>query len=207
MFSTANRRGRRARPMGGFTILPRYYSLGAAALVSASIGLCSVALHAQQARRVTDGVYTSTQAERGQFIYKDRCATCHGATLGGAQAPPLAGEEFNRNWGGPVSELANKIQSTMPANDPGKLTRQQAADILAYMLQVGKYPAGQTELGADDAVLKQITFPAAPASAARPSTTVAAGARTLLPAGRQHGPGDARHPVSQLEPDFQRAGP
>jgi mono/diheme cytochrome c family protein len=152
-----------------------------AALAAAFVGMFSMAVHAQQARRVTDGVYTSAQATRGETVYKDRCATCHGATLGGAQAPPLAGDEFIRAWSGPVSELANKVQSTMPANDPGKLTRQQTADVLAYMLQVGKYPAGQAELAADEAVLKQIAFPAAPASAARPPAAVAAGAAPSFP--------------------------
>ena len=162
MSSNVNRSARRARATGGGDILSTWCTVGAAAFVSAFAGLFSVAVHAQQARRVTDGVYTSTQATRGQAVYKDRCATCHGATLSGAQAPPLVGDDFIRTWSGPVSELANKIQNTMPANDPGKLTRQQAADILAYMLQVGKFPAGQAELGADEAALKQITFPARP---------------------------------------------
>jgi len=171
---------RRTRPTEP-GLLPRRWTMGAAAGALAWVGVFSVAIHAQQARRVTDGVYTSAQATRGETVYKDRCATCHGATLGGAQAPPLAGDEFIRAWSGPVSELVNKIQSTMPANDPGKLTRQQAADVLAYMLQVGKYPAGQAELAADEAVLKQITFPAAPASAARAPAAAAAGTAPSFP--------------------------
>jgi quinoprotein glucose dehydrogenase len=154
-------------------------AVGAALLVHASTGPFVVALHAQQARRVTDGVYTGEQATRGQAAYKDRCASCHGATLGGAQGPPLAGDELNRVWwGGSLSDLVNKIQNTMPANDPGKLTRQQATDIVAYMLQVGKFPAGRAELGVEDAVLKLITFPA-PASPAPPP---AASADARVPA-------------------------
>ena len=47
-------------------------------------------------------------------------------------------------------DLVNKIQNTMPANDPGKLTRPQTAAIVAYVLQAGKFPAGRSELGADD---------------------------------------------------------
>ena len=145
------------------------HALGVALLIQAPVGSFIVTLHAQQARRVTEGVYTGQQATRGQSVYNDRCATCHGATLGGAQGPPLAGDQLDRVWwGGPLSDLVNKIQNTMPANDPGKLTRQQSADIVAYMLQVGKFPAGQAELGADEAVLKQITFPAPPASSRQP---------------------------------------
>jgi mono/diheme cytochrome c family protein len=52
-----------------------------AALAAAFVGMFSMAVHAQQPRRVTDGVYTSAQATRGETVYRDRCATCHGATL------------------------------------------------------------------------------------------------------------------------------
>jgi mono/diheme cytochrome c family protein len=178
MSSKVNRCERRRRPAGGIAI---WCAVGAAAFVTAFVGPSSVALQAQQARRVTDGVYTSPQATRGEAVYKERCATCHGATLGGAQAPPLSGDDFIRVWSGPLSDLFNKIQNTMPANDPGKLTRQQSADLVAYVLQVGRFPAGQAELGVDEAALKQITFPAAQA---RPASAIAAaGGPTFPPAG------------------------
>ena len=82
-------------------------------------------------RTAKDGVYSDTQARRGQALYKDRCAACHGATLAGGNAPPLAGDAFIAIWGGPLSDLVDKIQNTMPQDDPGKLTRQQSADIVA----------------------------------------------------------------------------
>src|SRR5262245_53231493 len=103
---------------------------------------------AQQMRAVTDGVYTQEQAARGQTLYRDKCASCHGAMLDGAQGPALSGEAFLTVWSGPVSELAGKIQHTMPANEPGKLTRPQTADLVAYILQVAKFPAGRGELAA-----------------------------------------------------------
>jgi len=155
MSSCSNRSGHRARRAGAFGILSVCFAL---------VGSLSLAAHAQQARTVMEGVHTWEQATRGQAVYKDRCASCHGATLEGAQGPPLAGDQFIRVWGGPLSDLISKIRNTMPANDPGKLTRQQSVDIVAYMLQVAKFPAGQTELSADEAVLTQITFPVAPSS-------------------------------------------
>jgi cytochrome c2 len=111
-------------------------------------------------------VYSAEQAGRGQAVYKDQCASCHGAALGGGNAPPLAGDAFIGIWGGPLSDLVDKIQKTMPQNDPGKLTRQQSADVVAYMLQVSKFPAGRADLRADDAVLKQIAL--APGQTPRP---------------------------------------
>jgi mono/diheme cytochrome c family protein len=116
-------------------------------------------------------------------VYTERCASCHGATLGGAQGPPLVGDEFVRTWSGPLSELVSKIQNTMPANDPGKLTRQQSADVVAYMLQAGKFTAGQAELGADDAALKAIVLQAPPGAAPQPAAAAgAAQAPTFPPA-------------------------
>jgi mono/diheme cytochrome c family protein len=162
-------------------VRPAGYAMGVALSVSLSVGSFFVTLHAQQARRATDGVYTQEQATRGQAVYKDRCAPCHGPTLGGGQAPPLVGDEFGGVWGGPLSDLVNKIQNTMPANDPGKLTRQQSADIVAYMLQVGKFPAGRAELGADETVLKQIALPA-PAPSRQPIASADARAASFPPA-------------------------
>jgi S-disulfanyl-L-cysteine oxidoreductase SoxD len=146
----------------------------AALSVWASVGALVSTVHAQQTRPVTAGVYTAAQAGRGQALYAERCASCHGPTLGGAQGPPLVGDEFVRTWSGPLSELVSKIQNTMPANDAGKLTRQQSADLVAYMLQAGKFAAGQVELGVDDAALKAIVLPAPTGAAPQPA--VAAGA-------------------------------
>ena len=67
----------------------------------------------------------------------------------------------------------SKIQHTMPANAPGTLTAQQSVDILAYMLQVGKFPAGNTELSSDDKALSQITFPPVPPARQGVATTQA----------------------------------
>ena len=157
-------------------------AVGVGVLVCTLIGSSWVAVHAQQIRNVAQGVYTGPQAERGQAVYAEKCASCHGPTLGGAQAPPLTGDEFMRIWGGPASDLVNKILNTMPANDPGKLTRQQVADVVAYMLQVGKFPAGATELAAEEAVLKAITIPAPP-GAARPPASTASSPPSFPPVG------------------------
>jgi mono/diheme cytochrome c family protein len=132
-------------------------------LAYAIAGLFPVAAQAPTSttsRTAKDGVYSDEQARRGQAVYKDRCASCHGATLAGGIAPPLAGDEFVGIWGGPLSDLVEKIQNTMPQDDPGKLSRQQSADIVAYLLQAGKFPSGRAELGADDAVLKRISLAA-----------------------------------------------
>src|SRR3954467_2729147 len=131
----------------------------------------SIAMQAQTTRTVRDGVYTDTQATRGSAIYKEKCASCHGPTLGGSLAPPLAGDAFAANWGGPLSAIVDKIQATMPANPMGTLTRGQTVDVVAFMLQTSRFPTGRAELSSEDAALKTITLPGEHATAVRTSPT------------------------------------
>ena len=115
-------------------------------------------LGAQTTRTVWDGVYTADQAARGKTAYGAQCAMCHNDDLtGGDEAPPLTGAQFMSNWNGlSVGELFDRIRVSMPANNPGKLGRQQNADIIAYIFQVNGFPAGKNELPADAESLKKI---------------------------------------------------
>jgi|SRR5580700_1204185 mono/diheme cytochrome c family protein len=122
----------------------------------------AVGLMAQTSRSVWDGVYTDAQAKRGAAVYAANCASCHGTALnGGESAPPLTGSEFFSNWDGlTLGDLFDRIRSTMPADNPGKLTRDQDSDVLAFMLSVSQFPAGQSELEHRTEVLKQIKLEA-----------------------------------------------
>jgi S-disulfanyl-L-cysteine oxidoreductase SoxD len=133
----------------------------------AAIGTFHSALRAQDApsgsRSVWDGVYTQEQAGRGHSLYGQHCASCHGEALtGGEVAPALAGGDFLSNWNGlTVGDLFERIRRSMPQDDPGRLTRQENADVLAYLLSFNKFPAGNMELAHDTQVLKQIRIEAA----------------------------------------------
>jgi mono/diheme cytochrome c family protein len=127
-------------------------------------------------------IYTTAQAGRGQSAYAERCATCHGKALEGGLAPPLTGNDFNAVWAGrPVWDFVSKIQNTMPANDPGKLTAAQVADIVAYLLQSARFPAGKTELVAQKDAIKDRAFPAS--TAKPPIAPVASHPASFPPAG------------------------
>ena len=117
---------------------------------------------AATSRSVWDGVYTEEQAKRGEELYRKECAPCHGDTLiGGGGAAPLAGGTFLSNWNGlTVGDLFDRIRKTMPQGSPGKLTKQQDADILAYLLSFNKFPAGKMELQKQVEFLKEIRFEA-----------------------------------------------
>jgi S-disulfanyl-L-cysteine oxidoreductase SoxD len=118
---------------------------------------------AQQSASVWDGVYTAEQADRGKALYGKECGSCHGATLDGSgAAPALAGADFKSNWNGQsAGDLFDKIQTTMPADQPGKLSREQTSDILAFLLASNEFPAGQKPLPSDATALAKIKFEAA----------------------------------------------
>ncbi|HYS25467.1 MAG TPA: cytochrome c [Vicinamibacterales bacterium] len=157
-------------------------SIGVVALgVSASVSLRAQQAPrpgSGQARTAKDGVYTAAQAARGSAIFQMRCAVCHGDRLEGLAGPPLVGDVFlGPRDKQPVSDLFDKIHNTMPADAPGTLEPPQVADLVAFILQANTFPAGGAELGAADAMLKQIALVAAnPAPA-----TAAAGTATAFP--------------------------
>jgi S-disulfanyl-L-cysteine oxidoreductase SoxD len=111
-------------------------------------------------RTTLSGVYTEAQAKRGEGMYAEKCSSCHGPELAGLdQAPSLTGGDFNTNWNDlALNDLFERIRISMPADKPGTLSRQEAADVVAFILQRGSFPAGQSELSSDAEALKGIKF-------------------------------------------------
>jgi mono/diheme cytochrome c family protein len=150
--------------------------LVALVLGAAFVALASAML-AAQGRSVADGVYSAAQAMRGELLYQGQCVACHGPALDGAVGPPLAGDAFLTVWSGrTLSDLVDKIEKTMPPQQAGSVSRQQATELAAYVLRAGKFPSGPAELTA--AALQQVSFPARAARA-----PAAAGAAALAPTG------------------------
>ena len=114
------------------------------------------------ATSVWDGVYTDEQAKRGEAIYDERCAACHGPELeGGDMTPGLTGGGFTSNWNDlSVGDLFERIRITMPLDRPRTLSRQQSADVLAFLLKANRWPAGAAELPRELEPLKEIKIEA-----------------------------------------------
>jgi S-disulfanyl-L-cysteine oxidoreductase SoxD len=126
-------------------------------------GVLASALGAQPARTVWDGVYTEEQAKRGAALYFERCVHCHGATLSGAVdgAASLTGQTFYGNWNGVTLDLMlDRVRTTMPVDKPSSLSRQQTADLLAFVFSVNKFPVGKAELPRQAEMLSLVTFKA-----------------------------------------------
>lgn len=102
---------------------------------------------------VWEGAYTEEQASRGQTAYEVSCIGCHAATLRGTPGgPAIAGGRFTFAWSDEtVGGLLDYVQQNMPIGEVGSLTHQEYADVVAYILQVNEFPAGEVELPADAA--------------------------------------------------------
>ena len=130
-------------------------------------------------RSIWDGVYTFEQADRGKMLYVRQCAECHMPDLQGKQPPPtivaleppgsygvryapgaspaLVGVKFMANWSDlRLNDLYERTRVSMPQQAPGSLSRQQNADIAAYVLNVNGYPAGLAELPSTKVMLDDI---------------------------------------------------
>lgn len=139
-------------------------------LLIGSVAAFFVALQAQnttpQYHSVWDGIYTEKQAQRGEAVYHEMCSACHGDKLTGKEskdAPALTGHDFESEWSRrTVADLFKKIIRKMPQDDPGSLTPQQTADLLAFILNFNKFPSGNVELPPDNESLTGIRFGAKP---------------------------------------------
>ncbi len=71
----------------------------------------------------------------------------------------FSGSAFLGRWSGKsVHDLFDMLRKTMPQETPGSLSRQQYADVVAYILKLNGMPAGTAELKGDDAALRQIVI-------------------------------------------------
>jgi mono/diheme cytochrome c family protein len=119
-----------------------------AGLAGAFAGLAVAAVAAQApARSVKDGVYTTAQATRGRALYDEKCADCHANRMWGQDWPEKS-----------VFDVYDVVKNFMPEDNPGSLSAAQTRDILAYILQNNKLPAGKVELPEAEADLKQIAL-------------------------------------------------
>ena len=111
---------------------------------------------------VWDGVYTDSQASRGEAAYRANCASCHGMKLEGkGEVPALTGRSFTWDWDFTgVDNLFETMLFTMPQNKQGEVSAVREAEILAYILKVNGYPAGSRELPADAELLRVVRFEA-----------------------------------------------
>lgn len=133
--------GLRTRPLltfAGVIVLPVLAGSGA------------FADEADGGKTINDGIYTEAQAEAGEALYEQHCLTCHDKKY---FRPVL------KTWSGqPLGILYTMMSASMPQSNPGSLPRKDYVDILAYVLSLNRYPAGDSELTYEDGALDDITI-------------------------------------------------
>lgn len=106
--------------------------------VTASLAAVVFSITPAVASTINDGVYTAEQAEAGKELYERRCSACHNADF---YRVALS----NRN-GQALSWMFEEILVTMPADNPGSLSDPEYESILAQILSITGFPAGDKPL-------------------------------------------------------------
>lgn len=105
-------------------------------------GVIAMALPLAQAATLNDAVFSSEQAKAGRDLYRKHCRSCHEEAYF---------ETVMLVWNGePLSELFSVMAAIMPQNNPGSLSDPEYLDVLAYILSIRGYPAGNLPLEAAD---------------------------------------------------------
>lgn len=122
--------------------------LGRAACVLSSALL--VACAEPEPESTLDGIYTASQAQRGEALYEQHCSRCHSIS-------EFSGRMFATVWSGtPAAALYLRIANTMPMDQPGSLGSDQVTALMAHIFAVNEMPEGGNELEGDLEWLRDI---------------------------------------------------
>lgn len=101
-------------------------------------------------RSVMEGVFTTSQARRGEQQFKQTCTSCH-------TVDQMTGSRFRSRWvDETVGDVFDFLINTMPGGDPGSLMPDEYASIVAFLLRQSDYPSGEKELSSVLEELKKI---------------------------------------------------
>lgn len=151
--SDANARHSRSRGLSAVNIaeMPETRLASLTVMFAVLLSTSTAILGAGQAaseKTIADGVYSAAQADRGEQRFKTSCSSCHtpGSFGGGA---------FADRWNGQtMGEVFDFVSNAMPENDPGGLAAEDYANVLAFILKVNGYKAGDNDLPSKTAELK-----------------------------------------------------
>ncbi len=104
--------------------------------------LSPLVAHAQEGD--TPSAVSALQVHQGQAAYIENCSACHGRNLEGFDvAPALTGARFDEMWRGKAARaLADAIllMPIEPGGEPGSLSEEDYAGILAFILKSNGIP-------------------------------------------------------------------
>ena len=111
---------------------------------------------AASATSVSDGVFTSNQASAGEQTFQEACSFCHAPN-------EFSGGRFMLRWNGlTAGDIFEVVSTQMPEGNPGSLRPAEYAGLVAYVLSLNGYPAGENPLPADVSALQNLRIDAPP---------------------------------------------
>ncbi|OLL31327.1 cytochrome C [Burkholderia sp. SRS-W-2-2016] len=104
------------------------------------------------------------QVAHGEHLYADSCAKCHGEKLEGITAPALNGPSFApaANSHLTIGGIYQYMSTNMPADKPGKMSDEEYADLMAFLLYTNGYDTGDAKLTAQAAQTSKTPLNAGP---------------------------------------------
>ena len=128
-----------------------------------------------EVRSILDGVFTARQARRGERWFVQICEQCH-------RTRDFTNAQFHERWAGQsVGDLLQFMRNTMPPENPGALSTDRYADVLAFFLAASDYPAGEEELPADASLVMDIRIDPPPKEEADEPAATEQVADTIAP--------------------------
>jgi S-disulfanyl-L-cysteine oxidoreductase SoxD len=97
------------------------------------------------------------QIRRGQAVFDERCAKCHGAQGEGKLGRALIGPTANLGGYGTARGLFDYTRKIMPIDAPGRLLESEYWAVLAFILNQNKLLPDGTTLGRQNAAGVRLT--------------------------------------------------
>ena len=89
---------------------------------------------------VGSGVFSFEQASRGEQVYQQHCSGCH-------ESGNYAGQALHTKWGSfTLGDIYSDISVTMPPANPGGLSAEEYASIIAFLLRETGYQASESQM-------------------------------------------------------------
>ncbi len=100
------------------------------------------------AQELMQAGYSEAQAQAGNALYQENCASCHLLDLQGAfEAPALTGNNFSSNWSNRnIIDLLDLVRRTMPPQAPNSLSESDYSNVVAYLLSSNGIGSGSVTL-------------------------------------------------------------
>lgn len=115
--------------------------------------------------------FTAAQADAGQQVYAEQCASCHGFNLEGfGLVPSLSGSYFSGRWGDADAGSLMREVRRMPPSADNSLPAAAYGNVLAYILQHNGIAPSTTAMANDVASLTGMTIPVAQLQVQRAAT-------------------------------------